>query len=74
MPLLVYRPQLFQNTAENLQFRALCTELKRRIDVQEKRKYGRKDLCIMVGNFNFAEKELDSFLIKRDGIVLGIVV
>lgn len=70
MPLLVYRPQLFQNTAENLQFRALCTELKRRIDVQEKRKYGRKDLCIMVGNFNFAEKELDSFLIKRDGIVL----
>lgn len=70
MPLLVYRPALFDNTAENQQFRALCAELKRRIDAQENRKSGRKQLWIMVGNFNFAEKEFDAFLIKKEGIVL----
>ncbi len=70
MPLLVYRPELFQNTAENLQFRALCTELKRRIEANDKRNGNRKSLCLMVGNFNFAEKEFDAFIIKKDGIVL----
>ena len=70
MPLLVYRPNLFQNTAENLQFRALCTELKRRIDASDNRAGNRQSLCIMVGNFNFAEKEFDAFLIKKEGIVL----
>lgn len=69
MPLLVYRPSLFQNTAENLQFRALCSELKRRTEANDKRS-GRKSLCIMVGNFSFAEKEFDAFLIKKEGIVL----
>lgn len=69
MPLLVYRPKLFQNTAENLQFRALCSELKKRTEAGDKRT-GRKSLCIMVGNFNFAEKEFDAFLIKKEGIVL----
>ncbi len=69
MPLLVFRPALFDNTAENLQFRALCSELKRRIEANDKRR-GRKSLCIMVGNFNFAEKEFDAFLIKKEGIVL----
>ena len=70
MPLLVYRPALFENTAENQQFRALCTELKRRVDAQDSRKNGQKSLWIMVGNFNFAEKEFDAFLIKKEGIVL----
>ena len=70
MPLLVYRPKLFQNTAENLQFRALCTELKRRVDANDQRGGNRKSLCIMVGNFNFAEKEFDAFIIKKEGIVL----
>ena len=70
MPLLVYRPNLFHNTAENLQFRALCTELKRRIEASDNRAKNRKSLWIMVGNFNFAEKEFDAFLIKKEGIVL----
>lgn len=70
MPLLVYRPALFENTAENQQFRALCAELKRRVDAQDSRKNGQKSLWIMVGNFNFAEKEFDAFLIKKEGIVL----
>lgn len=70
MPLLVYRPGLFQNTAENLQFRALCTELKRRVEANDSKGGNKKSLCIMVGNFNFAEKEFDAFLIKREGIVL----
>ena len=70
MPLLVYRPNLFQNTAENLQFRALCTELKRRIDASDNHAGNRQSLCIMVGNLNFAEKEFDAFLIKKEGIVL----
>lgn len=70
MPLLVYRPTLFQNTAENLQFRALCTELKRRIEANDSKGGNKKSLCIMVGNFNFAEKEFDAFLIKKEGIVL----
>ena len=70
MPLLVYRPNLFQNTAENLQFRALCTELKRRIEANDSKGGNKKSLSIMVGNFNFAEKEFDAFLIKKEGIVL----
>lgn len=70
MPLLVYRPNLFQNTAENLQFRALCTELKRRIEANDSKGGKKKSLSIMVGNFNFAEKEFDAFLIKKEGIVL----
>lgn len=70
MPLLVYRPRLFQNTAENLQFRALCTELKKRVEANDIRSGKRKSLCIMVGNFNFAEKEFDAFLIKKEGVVL----
>ncbi len=70
MPLLVYRPNLFQNTAENLQFRALCTELKRRIEANDSKGGSKKSLCIMVGNFNFAEKEFDAFIIKKEGIVL----
>ena len=70
MPLLVYRPRVFQNTAENLQFRALCTELKKRIDANDKRKGGFQSLCLMVGNFNFAEKDFDAFIIKKEGIVL----
>ena len=70
MPLLVYRPRVFQNTAENLQFRALCTELKKRIESNDKRKGGLQSLCIMVGNFNFAEKDFDAFIIKKEGIIL----
>ena len=70
MPLLVYRPNLFKNTAENLQFRALCTELKRRIEANDSKGGNKKSLSIMVGNFNFAEKEFDAFLIKKEGIIL----
>lgn len=68
MPLLVYRPHLFENTAENLQFRCLCEELKRRISIADK--HNKPELCLFVGNFNFAEKEFDAFMIKRNGIIL----
>lgn len=68
MPLLVYRHALYANTAENLQFKALAEELKKRVDAQDKK--GKLDLCIFVGNHNFAEKEFDAFLIKKNGIIL----
>ena len=68
MPLLVFRPRLYDNTAENLQFRHLCEELKRRISISEQ--HNKPELCLFVGNFNFAEKEYDAFLIKRNGIIL----
>ena len=68
MPLLVFRPRLYDNTAENLQFRALCEELKRRITISDQ--HNKPELCLFVGNFNFAEKEFDAFLIKRNGIIL----
>ena len=68
MPLLVFRPRLYDNTAENLQFRCLCEELKRRINISDQ--HNKPELCLFVGNFNFAEKEFDAFLIKRNGIIL----
>lgn len=68
MPLLVYRPTLFQQTAENLQFRLLCEELQRRVKSADER--GREEVCLFVGNFNFSEKEFDAFLIKKNGILL----
>jgi len=68
MPLLVYRPKPFVNSAENKQFRALCAELQKRIHSLDNR--GKEELCIFVGNFNFNEKDLDAFLIKKDGILL----
>ena len=68
MPLLVFRPRLFDNTAENLQFRSMCAELKRRISISDE--HNKPELCLFVGNFNFAEKEFDAFLIKRNAIIL----
>ena len=68
MPLLVFRPRLYENTAENLQFRFLCEELKRRINIADQ--HNKPEVCLFVGNFNFAEKEFDAFLIKRNGIIL----
>lgn len=68
MPLLVYRPSLFSQTAENLQFRLLCEELQHR--VRRADNSGRPEVCLFVGNFNFTEKEFDAFLIKKNGILL----
>ena len=68
MPLLVFRPRLFDNTAENLQFRSMCAELKRRINISDE--HNKPELCLFVGNFNFAEKEFDAFLIKRNAVIL----
>lgn len=68
MPLLVYRPSLFRQQAENLQFRLLCEELQRRVRRADER--GKPEICLFVGNFNFTEKEFDAFLIKKNGILL----
>lgn len=68
MPLLIYRPKLFSNTAENLQFRLLCEELHRRIRYADE--HNKPEICLFVGNFNFAEKEFDAFLIKKNAILL----
>lgn len=68
MPLLVFRPRLYDNTAENLQFRSMCAELQRRINIYDE--HNKPELCLLVGNFNFAEKEFDAFLIKRNAIIL----
>lgn len=68
MPLLVFRPTLFENTAENLQFRYLCEELRKRIAYSDI--HNNPEVCLFVGNFNFAEKEFDAFLIKRNAIIL----
>ena len=68
MPLLVFRPRLYDNTAENLQFRCLCEELKKRISLADQHK--KPEICLFVGNFNFSDKDFDAFLIKRNAIIL----
>ena len=68
MPLLVYKPAPFENTAENKQFRALCEELQKRIHSADNR--GKPELCLFAGNFNFNDKALDAFLIKKNGILV----
>lgn len=64
MPLLVYQPRNYDQTHEREEFRNLCELLKNRY-------YSSPDeMCIMIGNYNIGDVELDALIIKDDGIVL----
>lgn len=64
MPLLVYQPRNYDQTHEREEFRNLCVQLKNRY-------YSSSDeMCILIGNYNIGDVELDALIIKDDGIVL----
>lgn len=63
MPFLVYRPTPFDNTPENMEFRSIAKALKKKYNPSN-------DLCILVGNYNVADRELDGFMITKDAVTL----
>lgn len=61
MSLLVYRVKKFSNTAENIQYKAICEILRAEYS-------NKKELCLFVSNYNIIN-EFDGIIFKNDAVV-----
>lgn len=62
MALLVYKFSDYEHTAERMQYRNLCKQLKAYYE-------NRDEICIFIANYNINECELDGMIIKQDAIM-----